>query len=400
MMQILDAEKESRIWPLFRLGFRVFFLGGALFSALAMLLWWLSLSGVAILPGVNNPIWWHAHEMIFGFALAIVAGFVLTAMQNWTGIAGIRGWPLAVVAGLWLLPRLLMPLRGELNPLVITLDLLWLPLVAGMVARPVLQVKQWRNLFFVPLFIVFTLLNALSYYAAFSGNWLLAERVFVTAVLALSGLIAVMGGRVIPFFTARATDTDKPEPQSWLEKLSLGTLWLGVAGWLLLPRTDGFNNVLAVMLLVAALANLVRLARWNSKLTLNIPLLWILHLGYLFIPLGLLALAAALLQWGISISLATHWLTSGALGMVILGMIARVSLGHSGRPLVIGRLVVIAFVLLLLAALIRSLLPLLIPGMTNTAYHASAFAWMLAFGIFSWVYWPILTRPRIDGRPG
>ncbi len=399
-MQILDAEKESRIWPLFRLGFRVFFLGGALFSCLAMLLWLLSLSGMAVLPGVSNPIWWHAHEMIFGFALAIVAGFVLTAMQNWTGIAGVRGWPLALVAGLWLLPRLLMPLRGELNLLVITLDLLWLPLVAGMLARPVLQVKQWRNLFFVPLFVLFTLLNALSYYAAFSGNWLLSERVFITTVLALTGLIAVMGGRVIPFFTASATGTDKPARSPWLEKLSLGTLWLGVLGWLLLPRTDGFNSVLALILLVAALANLVRLARWNSKLTRNIPLLWILHLGYLFIPLGLLALAAALLQLGISVSLASHWLTAGTLGTVILGMVARVSLGHSGRPLEIGRPIVIAFALLILAALLRSLLPLLAPGMTMTAYHTSALAWISAFGLFSWVYWPILTRPRIDGRPG
>ncbi|MFP2768825.1 NnrS family protein [Oceanisphaera sp. KMM 10153] len=399
-MQILDADKESRIWPLFRLGFRVFFLGGALFSCLAMMLWLLSLSGMTVLPGVRNPIWWHAHEMIFGFALAIVAGFVLTAMQNWTGIAGVRGWPLALVAGIWLLPRLLMPLRGELAPLVIMLDLLWLPLVAGMVAWPVLQVKQWRNLFFVPLFIVFTLLNALSYYAAVSGNWLLSERAFIATVLALSGLIAVMGGRVIPFFTARATGTEKTEPLIWLEKLALGSLWLGGLGWLLLPRTDGFNGVLAAILLIAALANLIRLARWNSKLTLNIPLLWVLHLGYLFIPLGLLALAAALLNWGISISLASHWLTAGALGTVILGMVTRVSLGHSGRSLEIGRPVVIAFALLILAALLRSLLPLLVPGMTNIAYHASAMAWMLAFGLFSWVYWPILTRPRIDGRPG
>ncbi|MBM7456950.1 uncharacterized protein involved in response to NO [Oceanisphaera litoralis] len=399
-MQILDAEKESRIWPLFRLGFRVFFLGGALFTCLAMLLWLLSLSGMAVLPGVRNPIWWHAHEMLFGFALAIVAGFVLTAMQNWTGIAGVRGWPLALVAGLWLLPRLLMPLRGELNPLVITLDLLWLPLVAAMLARPVLQVKQWRNLFFVPLLVLFTLLNALSYYAAFSGNWLLSERVFMTTVLALTGLIAVMGGRVIPFFTASATGTDKPVPLPWLEKLSLGSLWLGVPGWLLLPRTDGVNSALALLLLVAALANLVRLARWNNKLALNIPLLWVLHLGYLFIPLGLLALAAALLNWGIGVSLASHWLTTGVLGTVILGMVARVSLGHSGRPLKIGRSVVIAFALLILAALLRSLLPMLAPGMTLTAYHISALAWMSAFGLFSWVYWPILTRPRIDGRPG
>ena len=236
-MQILDAQKENKIVPLFRLGFRIFFLGGALFSCLAMLVWLLSLRGMALLPGVSNPIWWHAHEMIFGFGLAIIAGFVLTAMQNWTGIPGVRGWPLALVSGLWLLPRLLMPLRGELNDLVIVLDLLWLPLVAGFLARPVIQVKQWRNLFFAPLLMFMMLLNALSYYAAFSHNWLLAERVFTTAVLAIAALITVMGGRVIPFFTARATGTDKPEAIPALEKLALGSIWLATLGWLMLPRT-------------------------------------------------------------------------------------------------------------------------------------------------------------------
>lgn len=399
-MQILDAEKESKIWPLFRLGFRTFFLGGALYACLAMLLWLLALSGVRVLPRVGNPIWWHAHEMIFGFGLAIVAGFVLTAIQNWTGIPGVRGWPLALVTGLWLLPRLLMPLRGELNPLVIVLDLLWLPMVAGLLARPIIQIKQWRNLFFVPLLGFLTLLNALSYYAAADGNWLLAERVFITAVLALSALIAVMGGRVIPFFTSRATGTEKTQPIMLLEKLSLGAFWMATLGWLLLPRTALFNGLLALLLLVAALSNLARLARWNSKLTLSIPLLWILHLGYLFLPLGMLALAAALLQLGITVSLASHWLTAGALGAVILGMIARVSLGHSGRPLEIGKPMVVAFVLVILAALLRTLLPLLAPGLTTTAYHGSALAWTLAFGLFCRVYWPVLTRPRIDGRPG
>ncbi|WP_375057077.1 NnrS family protein [Zobellella sp. DQSA1] len=399
-MQILDAQKESKIWPLFRLGFRAFFLGGALFACLAMVLWFLTLSGAKVLPGIANPIWWHAHEMIFGFGLAIVAGFVLTAIQNWTSIPGVRGWPLALVAGLWLLPRLLMPLRGETNILVMVLDLSWLPLVAGMLARPIIQIKQWRNLFFVPLLTFFTLLNALSYYAAFNHDWLLAERAFITAVLALSTLIAVMGGRVIPFFTSRATATDKPNPLPWLEKLSLGLLWIATLGWLLLPRTDLFNALLALVLLTAAISNLARLARWNSRLALSIPLLWILHLGYLFVPLGMLALAAALLRLGITVSLASHWLTAGALGAVILGMIARVSLGHSGRALEIGKPMVVAFALIILSALLRSLLPMLLPGLTMIAYHGSALAWTLAFGVFSWLYWPVLTQPRVDGRPG
>lgn len=399
-MQILDTNKENKIWPLFRLGFRVFFLGGALFSAGAMLLWILSLSGFAVLPGVRNPIWWHAHEMLFGFALAIVAGFVTTAMQNWTGVPGIKSWPLAIVAGLWLLPRLLMPLRGELNGLVIMLDLLWLPIVAGMLARPILKTKQWRNLFFVPLFLFFTVLNALSYYAAVSGNWLLSERVFITAVLALSALITVMGGRVFPFFTARATQTPKIEPIVWLEKLSLVSIWLSVLAWLLLPRTPLANALLALLLSVAATAHLIRLSRWNYKVTAKVSLLWILYLGYLFIPLGLLALAAALLKMGITVSLASHWLTAGALGAVILGMIARVSLGHSGRPLEITRMIVVAFVFILLSGLSRSLLPMIAPSMTLQAYHSSAACWIIAYGLFCWVYWPILTQPRADGHPG
>lgn len=399
-MQILDSQKENKVVPLFRLGFRVFFLGGALFSCLAMALWLLTLRGMPLLPGVSNPIWWHAHEMIFGFGLAIIAGFVLTAMQNWTGIPGVRGWPLALVSGLWLLPRLLMPLRGELNGLVVVLDLLWLPLVAGLLARPVIQVKQWRNLFFVPLLLVMTLLNALSYYAAFSQNWLLAERVFTTAVLAIAALIAVMGGRVIPFFTARATGTDKPEPVLLLEKLALGSIWLSTLGWLLLPRAPLFNGLLTLALVVAALAHLVRLSRWNNKLTKGIPLLWVLHLGYLFIPLGLLAMAAALLNWGVTVSLASHWLTAGAMGTVILGMIARVSLGHSGRPLTLKTPMVVAFVLVILAGLVRALLPMLVPGLTSLAYDVSALAWIVAFGIFCRIYWPILTQPRADGRPG
>ncbi|ART80036.1 NnrS family protein [Oceanisphaera avium] len=399
-MQILDKNKENKIWPLFRLGFRVFFLGGALFSAFAMLLWILSLSGYSVLSGVSNPIWWHAHEMLFGFALAIVAGFVTTAMQNWTGVPGIKSWPLAIVSGLWLLPRLLMPLRGELNGLVILLDLLWLPIVAGMLARPILKTKQWRNLFFVPLFVFFSLLNALSYYGAVSGNWLLSERVFITTVLALTALITVMGGRVFPFFTARATQSPKIEPLVWLEKLSLVSIWLVVFAWLLLPRSSGANTLLALLFIVAGVAHLIRLSRWNYQLVSSVPLLWILYIGYLFIPLGLLVMAAALLKWGVTISLASHWLTAGALGAVVLGMIARVSLGHSGRVLEIRGLMVVAFVFMILAGVLRGLLPMIVPSMTMQAYHSSAACWIIAYGLFCWVYWPILSKPRIDGHPG
>ncbi|WP_223669091.1 NnrS family protein [Kangiella shandongensis] len=399
-MQILDAEKERAIWPLFRLGFRVFFLGGALISVIAMLLWVLSLSGVNFLGAVNNPIWWHAHEMIFGFTLAIIAGFVLTAIQNWTGIPGVRGWPLGIAALFWLLPRLLLPLLGETHWLVAVLDILWLPLVTYFLARPILQIKQWRNLFFVPVLLIFTVLNALSYYAAYNDDWLLSERVFVGSVLLITALIAVMGGRVIPFFTARATGTEKPQPIMLLEIIALGGIWLLALTWLLTPHTTTSYQLLALVSIITAIAHLIRMLRWNNIPSLKVSLLWILHIGYLFIPLGLVAFALSLSQQLLTISAASHFLTVGALGCIVLGMIARVSLGHSGRSLEPKKLMVAAFALVIIAAALRSLGPIFLPPFLTEMYQLSAVLWIIAYLAFVIIYCPVLTQPRIDGRPG
>ncbi|MCW9028648.1 MAG: NnrS family protein [Kangiella sp.] len=399
-MQILDSKKENAIWPLFRLGFRVFFLGGALVATLSMLLWIMQLNGHNLLPGIQNSIWWHAHEMLFGFTLAIIAGFVLTAMQNWTGIPGVRGWPLAIASCLWFLPRVLLPFLGEKNWLVMTLDISWLPLVAIFLARPVIQVKQWRNLFFVPLMLLFTILNALSYYAAYTDDWLLAERIFITAVLAITALITVMGGRVIPFFTSRATNTEKPMPILALEWVCLGSIWLATFAWLLLPRDGSMNMIVAALMILAAVANIVRILRWKTIPALKVPLLWILHLGYWFIPVGLLVFASALLEQTTTYSNASHLLTAGALGSVVLGMIARVSLGHSGRPLQPSKWMTVAFAIVLLAGLIRGLTALVAPTYVADGYQVSGILWILAYGLFVIFYWPVLTKPRVDGRPG
>lgn len=399
-MQILDSQKENAIWPLFRLGFRVFFLGGALVATASMILWLLFLSGNIYLLGVENSIWWHAHEMLFGFTLAIIAGFVLTAMQNWTGIPGVRGWPLAIASCLWFLPRVLLPILGEKNWLVMILDIAWLPLVAIFLARPVIQVRQWRNLFFVPLMLLFTVLNGLSYYAAYINDWLLSERIFITTVLAITALITVMGGRVIPFFTSRATNTDKPMPILALEWVCLGSIWLATFAWLLLPRSESMNMIVASLMILAAVANIVRILRWKTIPALKVPLLWILHLGYWFIPIGLLVFASALLEQTTTYSNASHLLTAGALGSVVLGMIARVSLGHSGRPLHPSKWMTVAFAIVLLAGLIRGFTPLILPTYLAESYQVSGSLWILAYGLFVVFYWPVLTKPRIDGRPG
>ncbi|MDX7920881.1 NnrS family protein [Aeromonas media] len=397
MHQILDSHKEEQIVPLFRLGFRPFFLLGALFSCLAMLGWLGQLNGWFTLPGIGNPIWLHAHEMLFGFGAAIVAGFLLTAVQNWTAHPGVRSWPLALIVGLWVLPRSLLPWLGEDNLILMALDLAWLPLCAWFLAKPVIMTRQWRNLFFVPLLLILTLLNGASW--LWRDDWSTVEHLLITTVLLFTTLIAVMGGRVIPFFTARGTGQEKAPPSPWLERGALASLWLILLLWLL---PDSWINSLYMvpLYIVAAGLHLGRQLRWRPGTTLAQPLLWSLHLAYLFIPLGLLALAAQAAGLPLSLSLASHLLSAGCMGTMILGMIARVSLGHSGRALHVGRRITLAFVLVILSAFVRVLLPLYWPTLTLTGWNLSGWSWIAAYGLFVWVYTPILTRPRADGRPG
>ena len=397
MHQILDSHKEEQIVPLFRLGFRPFFLLGALFSCLAMLGWLGQLNGWFALPGIGNPIWWHAHEMLFGFGAAIVAGFLLTAVQNWTAHPGVRSWPLALIVGLWVLPRCLLPWLGEDNLILMALDLAWLPLCAWFLAKPVIMTRQWRNLFFVPLLLILTLLNGATW--LWRDDWSAVEHLLITTVLLFTTLIAVMGGRVIPFFTARGTGQEKAPPSPWLERGALASLWLILLLWLL---PDSWTNSLYMvpLYIVAAGLHLGRQLRWRPGTTLAQPLLWSLHLAYLFIPLGLLALAAHAAGLPLSLSLASHLLSAGCMGTMILGMIARVSLGHSGRALHVGRRITLAFALVILSAFMRVLLPLYWPSLTLTGWNLSGWSWIAAYGLFVWVYTPILTRPRADGRPG
>ncbi|WP_429110571.1 NnrS family protein [Aeromonas media] len=397
MHQILDSHKEEQIVPLFRLGFRPFFLLGALFSCLAMLGWLGQLNGWFSLPGIGNPIWWHAHEMLFGFGAAIVAGFLLTAVQNWTAHPGVRSWPLALIVGLWVLPRSLLPWLGEDNLILMVLDLAWLPLCAWFLAKPVIMTRQWRNLFFAPLLLILTLLNGASW--LWRDDWSTVEHLLITTVLLFTTLIAVMGGRVIPFFTARGTGQEKAPPTPWLERGALASLWLILLLWLL-PGSWINSLYMVPLYIVAAGLHLGRQLRWRPGTTLAQPLLWSLHLAYLFIPLGLLALAAQAAGLPLSLSLASHLLSAGCMGTMILGMIARVSLGHSGRALHVGRRITLAFALVILSAFVRVLLPLYWPTLTLTGWNLSGWSWIAAYGLFVWVYTPILARPRADGRPG
>ncbi|CAB0151473.1 hypothetical protein PSI9734_01860 [Pseudidiomarina piscicola] len=401
MLQITDLQVEEKMWPLLRQAFRPMFLLGATFSALAMMLWLWVLSGSVQLPVFADVMFWHSHEMIFGFVAAIIVGFLLTAVQNWTGMRATHGKTLGILTAIWLLGRISLLFGAHLPPIVpIALDLAFLPMAAILMAIPLISVKQQRNLFFVPVLLLLTLCNALMYYGRMTGRFEWQQVGSQNAVLLITLLMAIVGGRVLPMFTANGTMTQKVQPIAWLDRLCLGSLWLIFA--LQITQLSGWmpDMVMAVLYGFAALLLAIRCARWKIWITFRVPLLWSFHVAYWFLPIGLGLFAWHHATGGVSVSTATHALTAGAMGNMILSMLARVSLGHSGRPLEPKKIMSVAFLLLILAALLRVFAAWIWPEATYQWYLYAGAAWVLAYLIYVVVYLPILTLPRADGRPG
>lgn len=397
-MQITDNKKEDRIIPFFRLAFRPFFLSGALFSIAALLIWGNFLLGVWQWAFYVNPFWWHAHEMLFGFGGAIIIGFLLTAVQTWTGIPSARGWKLALLFFLWLAARLGMLLIQEPTKWLTIVDLIWLPLSAVMLAQPVIKAKKWHNLPFVPLLLLMTAINGQMHYAAFHTDHSLAMQAAGNGLLLITILMLILGGRVIPFFTSARLGFAQPKRLRWLELMALLPI-----GLVLLVKMDLLSihtGMVAVLLLIACIANTWRFLRWKPWLTLSEPLLWSLHLSYAFIILGLLLLAlTSIAEW--SYAMAFHILAIGGMGGLILAMICRVTLGHTGRPMQLpSRIVGFALVLPAFSALLRSVLPELAPDFRISFYAISILLWVLAYGTFLVFYSGMLWQKRIDGKLG
>ena len=390
-MQILDAATENKRLPLLRLAFRPFFLLGTLFVVIALGRWLGLLSGdlnwSASVPHISH-ILWHGHEMLFGLVMASGGGFLLTAVQNWTGQPGLRGAPLAVLVLLWLAGRISWWL-GLPSVALLLPDLLFI--VGAMLAlgRSVVAVRQWRNLVFVPVLSAFTLVHLLMVLSPTLARGASLAGVWLTVLL-----IAIVGGRVIPFFTCRRWNFDKVQ-ESTLE-LALANLPRVVIALLALFDALG-HPASRVLLAVAALIQLRRCWRWWDKRNWGESLLWSLHLAYLCLPLALLIMAAGDASQAM---LAFHLLAIGTIGGVILAMIARVSLGHTGRSLQAPKLMPLAFVLILAAALARALLPLLWPQLTLTGWWLGGGLMISAFALFVGHYASMLMRARADGRPG
>lgn len=392
LVQPIAARPRQALWAL---GFRPFFLGGSVFALIALLLWASTLAGVLHLTPPGGMLAWHRHEMLFGFAVAIIAGFLLTAVQNWSGIPGLSGRPLQGLFLLWLLGRVswFLPLPAWLLMLI---EGAFLPLVAVALARPIFQRRLRNNYPIVGLLLLIAACQWVTLVGGFEQNEEWQHRGVLAGLWLVAAMMTVLGGRVIPFFTRRGLGNMSPAPsRPWLDRACLAC---SVA----LPVTyvAGFNDqphlLMAVLFGALALLQGVRLVLWHDRGLWRVPLLWSLHLAYAWLIPACLGMA--LWHAGVTInpSLAVHALSVGAMTGLIVAMMARVSLGHTGRPLQVPRSIGWAFALLQLAALSRVVLtPFTVAGLGLSVLLGSG-----ALVLFVGYYLPVLTRSRVDGMPG
>ncbi len=383
--------------PLWQLAFRAGFLAAALFGVLAMGRWLSWMLWPQTWSGSIPPSWWHAHEMIFGFAMPVVAGFLLTAVATWTNLPGTRGRRLQLLFGLWLAARLLLWLAPQWRLLAWLAEMLFILLLGTELGQRVWARRQWRNMLFLPVLLILMLLASASYLAI--GDALASTRLHYSAVWMITTFIVIIGGRVIPLFTGNRLGLKIEPLPVWLDWLAIGSVMAIGLVTALAPPAQSTGPWFPALCLATSALHCYRLGHWQGWKTLQFPLLWSMHLSYLCIPLALLGLALAGDNPAAGKNV-VHLLATGAIGGMILAMMSRVSLGHTGRPLEVPGYLALAFALIMLAAVIRSVLPLAAPGMTLLWWQVSALLWIVVFIIFLYRYLPILTRPRADGKPG
>jgi uncharacterized protein involved in response to NO len=381
-----------RGFSLLALGFRPFYLLAASLALLLVPLWVLVLAGAFGLQPALPVLLWHGHEMVFGFACAVIVGFLLTAAKNWTGLATPSGRPLAALAVLWLAGRVAMLLAPPLWAALI--DLAFLPCAAWAVGRVLVRAGSRRNYFVLVILAALTLANALVHAAA--QGWLAVAP--LTGLHLAIGLIAtlctVIAGRIVPSFTANALKITFWR-HARLDQLAIAASVAALATWAL----EGPAALLGPLALLAAIAQAVRCAGWRPQATLRTPLLWILHASHAWLIVALAVLAASSVGW-VGSNVAVHLLTVGTISGLILGMITRTALGHTGRLLKAGKIETTCYALLQVALLARVLPLLLWPAAYMGGLHLSSTAWGLCFALYLWKYAPMLWHPRVDGQEG
>ena len=400
LVSMINLEKEIPTGlPLFRLGFRPFFLGAAIFAVVLVFVWMrVYFHGVELDFYGMTPTTWHAHEMIFGYAMAVIAGFLLTAIKNWTGRQTLRGPGLAILFLLWLLARL-VPLTGLNVPLAVwaMIDLLFMLLLVIAATIPVLKVKQYSQLGIVSKLVLLMLSNALFYLGA-AGVIEQGERWgLYSGIYMVIALVLVMARRVIPFFIEKGVEGRvEIKNRRWVDTSSL-VLLLGL--WI----TDVFTSQELMVSIIAGMLtilHLVRMAGWYVALIWRKPLLWVLYLAYGFIVAGF-ALTAAESWYGLFPGLAMHAYAYGGIGVMTLGMMSRVILGHTGRNVFEPpKSFSWCFVLLVAGAMFRVVFPLFNMDMYSYWIGLSQLLWVAAFTVFIVITAPMLLKTRVDGRDG
>jgi uncharacterized protein involved in response to NO len=380
--------------PVLALGFRPFFLAAGLSAILSVAVWLAILSGLWPQPSYLAGTAWHAHEMLFGYLAAVIAGFLLTAVRNWTGMPTATGARLAALVGLWLAGRL-APWLGLPPLLIALLDLAFFPALALALWRPLWHGPNPVNRVFLAVFAGMTMAGAMVHLDAlglFAGGATRGHRLMLDLVLAI---LLLVSGRVMPFFIKSGIAGARPRVFPVLERLT----FVVAAGLLIVDLIQPFSRLAGGLAITLGLLQLARLLGWHDRRIWTTSMLTVLYVGLLWLALGLildgLPAFTALTPRG-----ALHALTVGAMGVVTLGMMSRVSMGHTGRPMQAVPLTLVAFVLINLAAVLRGLAPLLAPAGHQAWLMAGGLCWILAFGLFLWVHAPMLLSPRPDGNAG
>jgi uncharacterized protein involved in response to NO len=393
-------NRDSQRWVPFAYGFRPFFFVAGVYAAVALGAWLvIYASGSAPLAGLP-PQYWHAHEMLFGFVAAAVAGFMLTAVPSWTGGRGFAGWPLKILVLLWLTGRLAFALAATLPVVLLAiLELAFIPALILTIAPSLLRAPS-RNTPLLLVLLVFWASDLVFMLGVAYQDVAMSARGLRGGLDLVLVLITVIGGRIVPAFTGNAlraravTVTLRASPL--LERLTISAM----LAYAIADVTAPMHGLTGTIAALAGVAQALRLAGWQGVRTLSQPIVWVLHLGYLWLPVGLFLKALYVLGdvgWAVHFQ---HALGAGAAGTMILAVMTRASLGHTGRPLQVRRIVTLAYVLLTGGVAVRVFGPALLPGSYLATVVTAGALWVIAFALFVYAYAPVLLRPRVDGKPG
>jgi len=392
------TTERMRAWKgptILTFGFRPFFFGAGIWATLAMVAWLLIWTGHLALPSAFDAVSWHAHEFLFGYLGAVIAGFLLTAVPNWTGRLPIVGWPLGLIAALWVAGRIAVAISGTLPPLAVAAIDLAFPLVfAAAIAREILAGRNWRNLGVLAMLGVFAASNGLYHWDALQGEFAAQGVGLRLGLGAALMMIALIGGRIIPSFTRnwlvkRGNGPLPVSPMQRFDRVAILVLLAALLAWTIWPDAP----IAGAGLALAGVLHLVRLLRWQGHRTLAEPLVTVLHLGYLFLPLGALTVGAEMLAPGlVGTAAAQHFWMAGAIGMMTLAVMTRATLGHTGQSLSAGPATVAIYAALLVAVLARVAAGAW-PAEAMLLHTVSGIMWIGAFGGFSLAYGRLLLRP-------